>query len=193
VIDRTLLCATVNSGGVREIEVRANAGFRQGGSWKTMAFAVVASGGVGSAATVLDDSLAWVAAGRYDHNSNLTPSAGLTLTNATRFGTWAINRGACKPAKARMLLSGKGLRDAAPGPLGVTFDCATSRRVLVRVRTVAHSTPTRYRDQQFEKTKASLQVGYLAVGTEAGRRLAFATVVDTGKAQLRVAPSCRED
>jgi len=192
-IDRTLLCATVPSGGVRQVEVRANAGFRQGGRWNTLPFAVVASGGVRSVANLLDDSLAWVAAGKYDHNANLSPSDGLVLTNATRFGTWALNRTACQPAQARVPLSAKGLREAAPDALGVSFDCTTSRRVLVRVRMVASAKPTRYPEQGFEKTKASLQQGLLAVRTRAGKQLAFASVSDSGKTRLAVAASCRED
>jgi hypothetical protein len=193
VIDRTLLCATTTSGGVHEIELRANAGFRQGAAWKNLAFAVVASGGTRSAATILDDSLAWVAAGKYDHNANLSPSVGLVPTNATRFGSLALNRRACSPAKAQVPLSGKGLRDAAPDALGVSFDCQTPPRVLVRVRAVAYSTPTRYREQRFEKTKAALQHAFLAVRTQAGKQLAFSAVFDTGKVRLAVAPSCTED
>jgi hypothetical protein len=193
VIDQTLLCSTNTSGGLREVEVRANAGFRQGGPWKILAFATVATGGVRSAANVLDDSLAWVAAGKYDHNANLTPSNGLVLTNVTRFGTLALNRVVCKAAKTRVPLSAKGLGDAAPDALGVAYDCATPSRVLVRVRTIAHSTPTRYRDQQFEKTKASLQTGFLAMRTQAGKQRAFAAVFDSGKARLFVAESCEAD
>ncbi|MBA2384958.1 MAG: hypothetical protein H0V68_09915, partial [Actinobacteria bacterium] len=132
VIDRTLLCTTTPSGGVREIEVRANPGFRQGTAWKNLAFSVVASGGVRRAVDVLDDSLAWVAAGKYDHDANLAPSDGLVLTNATRFGTWALNRRVCTPSKTHVPLSGRGLHDAAPGPLGIAFDCPTPARVLVR-------------------------------------------------------------
>ena len=140
-VDRTLSCATVPSGGVREIELRANTGFRQGRTWQILAFAVVATGEVRSVFTPLDDSLAWVASGKYDHNTNLTPSDGDLLYNATRLGTWALNRTDCKPAQARVPLSAKGLRAAAPDALGVSFDCETPRRVLVRVRMVAHAAP----------------------------------------------------
>jgi hypothetical protein len=193
VIDRTLSCRTTTSGGVREIELSAYTGFRQGGRWLTLPFARVATGGVRSAANSLEDSLAWVAAGKYDHNANLTPSDGILLTNATRFGTWALNRGMCRPARASVPLSARGLRAATVDPLGVRFDCATPRQVLVRVRVVAHAAPARYREQQFEKTKASLQQGFIAVRTPGGKQLAFASVLDSGKVRLAVAPACRED
>jgi hypothetical protein len=58
---------------------------------------------------------------------------------------------------------------------------------------VAHAVPSRYREEQFEKTKASLQQGFLAVRTQAGKQLAFASVFDSGKARLSVASACRED
>ena len=193
VLDRTLLCATIPSGGVNEIEVRVNAGSRQGTTQKILAFAVVRTGGVRRAADMLDESMAWVAAGKYDHSTNLSPSAGPVLFNATRFGTLALNRRTCTPSKARVPLSGQGLRATAAGPLGVTFDCETPRRVLVRLRAVAHSSLGRYREEGFEKTKASLQSGYLAVRTQAGRQLAFAAVFDTGKARLFTASNCIED
>ena len=171
VIDRTLLCPTELSGGVREFEVRAYSGFRQGGSWSTLPFVVVASGGVRSIFDTMDDSLAWAAAGKYDHNANLAPSEGGVTTNATRFGTWAVNRGECRIAKAQVPLSTKGLRAATPDALGITFDCQGPRNVLVRVRVVAHAAPTRYREQQFEKTRASLQEG-LPRRANAGREAA---------------------
>lgn len=79
------------------------------------------------------------------------------------------------------------------GPLGVAYDCATSRRVLVRVRAVLHATPTRYREQGFEKTKTSVREGSLAVRTQAGEQRAFAAVDDSGKVRLLFAPSCAED
>ena len=50
-------------------------------------------------------------------------------------------------------------------PFGVRFDCATQRRVLVRVRAVAHAAPNLYREEQFEKTKASLQQVRFAVSS----------------------------
>ena len=195
VIDRTMLCPTENSGGVPEVEVRANTAFREGrGPWRTLAFVVVASGGVRSIVDILDDSLAWVAAGKYDHNANLGPTeGGIVPINATRFGTWALNRGNCRPSRAQVPLSAKGLRAVAPDPLGITFDCVAPRRVLVRVRIVAHAVPTRYREQQFEKTKASLREGFLAVRTQAGKQLAFASVFDSGRTRLAVGSTCRED
>ena len=188
-----MLCTTVQVGGGREIEIRANTGFRDGPAWGTLAFAVVASGGTGSAATVLDDSLAWVAAGKYNQGTNLSPSRGLRLTNVTRYGTWAVSRTTCKPAQARVPLSSVGLRNAAPGPLGVSIDCPTPQRILVRVRAVTVGAPSRYREGEFEKTKTVLQSGNIAVRTQGGKQLAFASVFDNGKTQLSTAPSCRED
>jgi hypothetical protein len=193
VLDRTLSCPTEASGGVREIEVRVHTGFRQGGKFVTLPFAVVASGGVRSVIDVLDDSLVWAAAGKYDHNANLTPSEGGVALNVTRFGTWAANRAECRTVRETVPLSAKGLRAVPTDPLGVTYDCQAQRRVLVRVRAVAHAAPSRYREEQFEKTKASLQEAAVAVRTIGGKQLAFASVADSGRARLLVSTACRED
>ena len=193
VIDRTLLCTTVPSGGVREIGVRVNTGFREGGTTKILAFAAVSTGEVRSIFTPLEDSLAWVSSGRYDHNTNLSASDGNLLLNATRLGTWGLNRTDCTAAQPKVPLSGKGLRAAVPDALGVSFDCTAPRRVLVRVRMVAHAAPARYREDGYEKTKAPLQQGFIAVRTQAGKQLAFASVFDSGQARLAVAPSCTEE
>ena len=75
----------------------------------------------------------------------------------------------------------------------MTFDCVTQRRVLVRIRAVAHSAPSRYREEQFEKTKASLQQASLAVRSTGGKQLAFASVSDSGKVRFAVSSACRED
>jgi hypothetical protein len=193
VLDRTLSCPTEPLGGVHEVEVRAHSGFRQGGRWVTLPFAVVASGGVRAIIDVLDDSLVWAGAGKYDHNANLIPSEGGVTLNATRYGTWAVNRSQCRLVRTRVPLSAKGLRAVPTDPFGVTFDCATQRRVLVRVRAVAHAAPNLYREEQFEKTKASLQQASLAVRSTGGKQLAFASVSDSGKVRFAVSSACRED
>jgi hypothetical protein len=193
VIDRTLLCTTQASGGVREINVRANPGYRQGAAWGILAFAVVATGAETHSTAILTDSLAWVSAGKYNKDTNLEPSDGVAVANAARLGTSALNRTVCTPAEARVPLSGTGRRSAAPGPLGVSFHCAAPQRVRLRVRAVSGIAPARYRVPLFEKTRTPLQSGYLAVRTQAGRQLAFASVSEAGKARLLTASGCTED
>ena len=192
IVDRTLLCTVERAGGIHEITVRANPGFRQGSAWGILAFAAVSTGAEAHSSAILTDSLAWVSAGRYTRDTNLEPSDGVAAANAARLGTSALSRVECTPANARVPLSGRGLRNAAPGPLGASFKCATPRRVLVRVRATA-STIVGYRQGGFEKTRTALQSGYLAVRTQAGKQLAFASVSDSGKTRLLTAPSCIED
>ena len=187
-----MLCTAEQSGGVREINVRANPGFRQGTSWGVLAFAVVSTGAESHSTAILTDSLAWVSAGRYTRDTNLAPSDGVAVANVARLGTSAVNHAACTPVKARVPLSGTGLRSAAPGPLGASFKCTTPRRVLVRVRATAR-TAASYRQGVFEKTRTPLQSGYLAVRTQAGKQLAFASVSDAGKTRLLTASRCTED
>src|SRR5688500_10434147 len=77
IVDQTLLCKTEQSGGVREINVRANPGSRLGAAWGILPFAVVSTGFETHSAAILTDSLAWVSAGKYNRDTNLAPSDGV--------------------------------------------------------------------------------------------------------------------
>jgi hypothetical protein len=187
VIDRTLSCSVKN----REVEVRAHAGFRDDGIWQNLAFAIVRTGFVTSRAAVLDDALAWVSAGRTAHETNLENEG--TALSAQYYGTLAENRGACRPVTRRVPLTTKGLRGGPVGALAEQFDCAAPRRVLVRLRAVRQRPAPFFRDRHFLKTRGDLAAGFLAVRTQSGRPLAFATVSESGKARLFTARSCIEE
>jgi hypothetical protein len=184
VIDRTLRCSVLN----REVEVRAHAGFRDGGIWQNLAFAIVRTGFVTSRAMVLNDALAWVSAGRTAHETNLE-NEGAALS-AQYYGTLAENRGACRPVARRVPLTAKGLQGGPVGILADQFDCPAPRRVLVRLRAVRQSPAPFFRDRHLLKTRGDLAAGSLAVRTESGRPIAFATVSESGKARLFTARSC---
>ena len=195
VLDRTLLCSFDTSGGVREFKIMASAGYRDGRTWGRLPFAVVSTGGTRSRATFLDDSLAWVTAAKPSETTNLVdPARGWGIQRPAReYGTLALNTRACTPSKATVPLTAKGLRDAAPGPLGAEYDCPAPRRILVRVRTVAASKPPLYRDRYFTKSKAPFRESYVVVRTQAGKQLALAAAFDNGKARLLTAAGCEED
>lgn len=194
VLDRTMLCSVGLSGGVYEFEIRAYAGYRDKGAWGRLPFVVVSTGGTRSRATTLDDSLAWVSAAKPAHATDLLDVGDARIhTPAQQYGTLALNTRECRPSKATVPLSAKGLRDAAPGPLGEVFDCRAPRRVLVRVRTVAASRPLLYRERYFTKTKTAFRESYVAVRTEAGKQLAFAAAFENGKARLSTTVSCVAD
>jgi hypothetical protein len=187
VTDRTLRCSVLN----REVEVRAHAGFRDGGIWQNLAFAIVRTGFVTSRAMVLNDALAWVSAGRTAHETNLE-NEGAALS-AQYYGTLAENRSACRPVSRRVPLTAKGLRGGPVGILARQFDCAAPSRVLVRLRAVPLSPAPFFRDGKHLKTRGDLASGSLAVRTMSGRPLAFATVSESGKARLFTARTCTEE
>jgi hypothetical protein len=165
VIDRTLLCSTAIRGGIRQISIQASAavGPASGGA----SFGVLTS---------------WVPDGRLASGS----TAGLTL-----------NSPHCSSTRANVPLAPGKLEGGSPGTSGQEFDCETPRRVLLRVR-AEFRVPTPLETSREwgypelvargEVTKASL-----AIRTQAGKPLAYATVSASGKARLFAAGSCIED
>lgn len=189
VVDRTLLCATGQSGGIYEIEARSYTGTRQSRSrWARLPFAVVSTGDVAAAAKVLQNSLAWVSAGR--------PHATTVLGDyfypprASVYGTLALNRRICRTVSTRIPLSSTGLSGGAAGQLGETFDCESPRRVLVRVRATLAEPGALVGHDIFLLTTTPIREARLAVRTQSGKPLAYATVSETGKSTLHTAKKC---
>jgi hypothetical protein len=190
-IDRTLLCATTPLGGVREIEVRAHAGIRQGTSWKQVPFAVVSTGAVGSRVTALDNSLAWITAGR--PAGTTTMDTGFNLAWPHTSGTVALNRRNCRASTARVPLGASRLQGAAAGAFGDAFDCAAGRRVLVRIRAIMQSPSALHGESAFVRTNTPVQEARMAVRTVSGKPLVYAQVLASGKSLLYTASSCFPD
>lgn len=194
VFDRTVVCSIATTGGLYEIKAHAYAGVRDDGRWMRLPFASVTTDGVRDHQSYLDDSLSWISAGAPAADTNLVDPADSVLpTPARKFGTLALNTRDCRPSKTEVPLSGKGLRDVAPGPLGETLDCPAQRRVLVRIRGVAAAPPVLYADRQFTKTRTTVSQAFIALRTLAGRPLVFASTFQSGRTRLLVAPSCQYD
>lgn len=193
VIDRTLRCSSIP--GVEEVEARAHEGIREDRStWKQLPFAALHSGGVlGTNERAYDNSLAWISAGRPSDTTLLERLYGSWTFPAHKFGTVALNRRLCTPARARVPLSARGLGGGRPGPFGEEYDCSTTRPVLVRLRAVLHSPARLFQDRHFLKTRMPVKEAYLAVRTQAGKPLVFAAVFESGKARLLTAPRCVPD
>jgi hypothetical protein len=188
VIDRTLRCTTSPSGGIWEIEARANAGIRQGSGWKQVPYAVSSSGNVGSTLDPLGDALAWVTAGRPSRDT--TADWGFRAAQVSRWGTLAVNRRVCRSARARVTLGHSGLEGSSASPFGDKLDCAAPRRVLVRVRAIA-TTKTDLRARgDFQNTHVPLKSAQLAVTTEKGKPIMYADVADSGRTRLFTAKGC---
>jgi hypothetical protein len=191
IVDRRLVCATSQSGGIYEIEAQSFSGTRQGSRWARLPFAVVSTGDVAAAAEVLRNSLAWITAGR--------PHASTVLGDyfypprAVAYGTLALNRRNCRSSSARIPLTAAGLTGGAASRLGDVFDCGGPRRVLVHVRAVL-ATPGRLTGHgDFLVTTTPVREARIAVRTETGRPLAYATVAESGRSTLHTGRGCFPD
>jgi hypothetical protein len=194
VVDRTVSCAPVLLGGVRQVDTLARAGSgRSGSSWDKPALASVRTSISGAAATAVDDNLVWVAAG--------LPSASATVVSTLvgftfpfrSWGTVAVNRTVCRTSPKRIPLTRKGLTGGAVGVFDDQWDCAVGRRVLVRVRAVVESRARLRTFRGFLRTNVPVRSAKLVVATSAGRTLSYAEVFESGKSLLYTAPGCFPD
>jgi len=195
VIDRTYSCASGFVGGLRQIEARAHSGSRVRSEWTKLPYAVIASGGSGRTAGVEappENSVAWITAGKPSLKTSLDDER---LSFKARVGgTIGVNRKLCSPVSSRIPLAAQGLAGGAVGPHAKGFDCDVGRRVLLRIRAVVDGgTELRERWTRFRATNAPAQRARLSVATVGGRVVAFAEVVESGKARLFAAPACTPD
>jgi hypothetical protein len=163
VIDRTLLCSVAMRGGIRKLEIQASA---------------ATSTGIPS----------------FGAMTNWTPDA--SLVSATTEGL-SLNPTRCTQASGRVPLATEKLQGGATSSSGREFECETPSRVLVRVRGVFRS-PATFETTRFfgypvlsasgEMTEASM-----AIRTQAGKPLAFASVHESGSARLFGGRGCIED
>ena len=196
VVDTTLVCSTTFVGGARDIEVKGHRGTgRAGSTWGRPAVVAVTTGpsanGGPQNPTILDNSLTWVTAGRPSATSTLVEEHILSSLYPTRtWGTLAINGRLCGPTKRRVTLGVRGLELHALGPFEDSFTCATPRRVVLRVRAVLTSPAVLRSYRAFARATIPVREAQLAVQTESGKRLAYAEVLESGKARLFTARSC---
>lgn len=110
---------------------------------------------------------------------------------AVSSGGLSHDRTRCTPSRARVQLTSAGLTGGRAGPFSEDFDCAASRRVLVRVRAVFErpvqlrldwkDATRRYKHMRAE---GAVRTGALAIRTEAGRPIAYGDVLASGRARL---------
>jgi hypothetical protein len=172
VVDRTFLCST--SRAVRSVDVSARSGVRSSSAqWK-------------------DLPSAWIDSGLFGADARLVTISAGTMGEFDRGGI-VIHRGRCARAAARVALSTRGLSGDSASQLGKTYDCRAPTRILVRIRMIFRS-PTSLKTRRFGYAAfGAAKAGYLAVRTEAGKPLAYADVVDSGRARLFTARSCVPD
>jgi len=195
ILDRTLVCATALLAG---IDAKGHRGTGRARSvWGRPAFVAVTTGTANNGGTqnptLLDNSLAWMTAGRPSPTSTLIEE-GLPIIRSVypirTWGTLAINGRLCRSTKAPVTLGVQGLQARALGPFEENFTCATPRRVVLRVRAVLDSPAVLRSYRTFARTTIPVRQGQLAVQTESGKRLAYAEVSESGKARLFTARSC---
>jgi hypothetical protein len=192
VVDTTLSCRTALIGGARSVTALAHAGTgRRGGSWRRPPFATVTSGQPASAFGLLDPALVWVSAGRPAADASVVRDAYANATYPYRtWGTLAWNRSLCGPSGAHVRLDARGLAGGAAGPFEEGFECPASRRVLVRVRATAAGAVRASGYRQFARYRVPFERAEIAVETAAGKPLAYADVLSSGKARVLAAASC---
>jgi hypothetical protein len=194
VADRTMVCAAALSGGIYEVEVRAQAGAgKRGSSWQKPAIAMLGTGESTSAAEALDPFLAWAIAGTPTREATVIPDPFPGFTYPIRaWGTLAMaNR--CRVSKTRPALSSGGLRGGRVDGLGEIYDCASPRRVLIRVRAVLSASASLGTRRGYLGTATPLTEARVVVATPSGKRLAYAEVAASGRARLFTAASCVPD
>ena len=199
IVDRTLLCATRQSGGIYEIEAGSYSGTREGRSkWAKLPFAVATTGHT-STTGVLQNSLVWISAGRPHAETSLGDyrDVGGSSVETAFYGTLGLNRRLCRTVSTRIPLTSVGLTGGRAGQLGEIFDCDVPRRVLVRVRAVFES-PTMLKGRNITAghpdpcllTTTPVREARLAVRTQSGKPLVYATVAASGRSTLHTGKSC---
>jgi hypothetical protein len=195
VVDRTFACGPSLAGGVRKLAVLARKGSgRRGARWDRPALAGVTTNVSSAGATAVENYLVWVSAGRPSALATIPTDFALFEFPVSVWGTVAVNRARCRASRARVELSPRGL--SGGGEVGVfphESGCATSRAVLVRVRAVTHSSAALESYRSFVRTVVPVEKASIAVQAQAGERLVFAQVLESGKALLFTSPSCRPD
>lgn len=194
VIDRTFACSPALIGGIRQIDTRAyRRSGKHGAAWDRPAFSDLSTTVSGAAATAIEDELAWVTSGRPSAEATVVSTlVGFTFPMRS-WGTLAFNARLCRPSSAKVALGRSGLRGGEVGVTDDRWDCASGRRVLVRIRAVltAPARLTGYRG--FLRTTVPVESASLAVQATAGKRLVFSQVLPSGKTLLYTSPTCFPD
>jgi hypothetical protein len=167
VIDRTMLCSTAMKGGLRLVSVNAASAVTSGPTQQLASFGV---------------------------SSGFARSPGFASASATSLYIYPER---CAPSGARVGLEAGKLRSAARGRTTQAFDCEAPHRVLLRVRAVFREPVTLESSRSFYgypllSAQGEVREAAVAIRTQRGRPLAFATFSESGNARLFAAPSCIE-
>ena len=165
IVDRTFLCESGFLGGLYQLDVNSQYSARQGAS----ELAVYSS----------------ITRDMYE-----SPLGGMSSSGIV------IHRERCVPMKEALKLSTTGMRGGVVPPLGATSTCETPRRVLLRMRAVFERPVTLQTSRRFGFpliAEGSVKEAALAIGTRAGKAIAYLSVAGTERARLFTVRTCEED
>ena len=167
------------------MEITGRGGTRAGrGAWNKPATMKLTTGDTGSAAQALDNAIGWAIAGTPTRDADVITDPFVGFMYPVRvWGTFAM-RARCRPNRAQVPLSRKGLDGGPTGKLDQTYDCETPRRVLVRMRGTFQRPTELRRHGPWLFTRETVLKGSIAVRTESGRPILLAEVFASGKANI---------
>lgn len=177
VIDRTMSCATQVRGGIRVLVAQAVTGIKESNDplvWRQLANVNVTTG--------FDGRLASASAGLW--------------TGVPGGYTFAVSSALCTVSPAKVAFSATGLTPEFVSQGGSQRRCLEPpKRVLVRVRATFRRPTSLTRDAQYRRWRTAVPIreAEVSVRTESGKPLAYARVVDDGRARLFAAPTCYPD
>jgi hypothetical protein len=101
----------------------------------------------------------------------------------------------CVPTRAHVRLTTAGLSGGPARPIGDEYICTVPSRVLVRVRAVFRTRTSLRRSQRYTafEVRGRTREAVLVVQTQAGKRIAVASVHESGNARLFTTRGCIED
>lgn len=186
VLDRTFSCSVRLWAGARIVDVEANGGFRdpdRPSQWRWLPHASIGGRDI--------SSYAWIVSG--------SPQPEPVGNEPVRAWNWiGVDAVRCKPARTKLPVSRRGLTGGAASQFRGSdeYDCTAASRILVRVTATLTRPVSLVRRRSNERLRYITPAGVpatsarLMVATAAGKPVALATVLETGKATLFVARGC---
>jgi hypothetical protein len=194
ILDRTFSCSPGFLGGVYSVETRVHAGTgRSSSGWERPSFAAIGTSAAGAAQTAVENYIAWISAGTPSRGASVVAPWGSYSFPFRTWGTVAVNRDLCRASSARAPFGTQGLRNRSVGAFEEPLDCTTPRRVLVRVRATLTNGGALKSYRSFLRTPEPARAAEVVVRTTSGKPVAYARVLDNGKATLFTAPGCVDD
>lgn len=179
-VDRTLVCNAGFANGTRSITVSAVSGNRRDGKLESLGHLTVTTPGnpVPTQGNFLP-TLAGVSAGWPPPPPFQSDGIGYEVKH-------------CKPSRAQVRLSSRGLVGGAVDAFLEETKCRTPKTVYVRLR-VTFAEPVKLelsKKKDFVSALGRVRRGEIAVRTPAGRPLAYGEVLDSAKTRLFTAGNC---